>query len=109
MDSLRECKRVPFVHVPDSGLSMSMPKQTNQEIAVRGSTTPNSPTTSSSGPATPTVASRGKILMMAIIAGAVITNVYCTQPILPLIAAGLHVDLTTVDLVAAAALLGFSG
>ncbi|WP_233838395.1 MFS transporter [Paraburkholderia sp. ZP32-5] len=84
------------------------PKQTNQEIAVRGSTTPNSSTTSSAGPATPTVASRGKILMMAIIAGAVITNVYCTQPILPLIAAGLHVNLTTVDLVAAASLLGFS-
>lgn len=46
--------------------------------------------------------------MMAIIAGAVITNIYCTQPILPLIKAGLGVDLTTVDLVAAAALLGFS-
>jgi len=26
--------------------------------------------------------------MMAIIAGAVITNIYCTQPILPLIATG---------------------
>jgi predicted MFS family arabinose efflux permease len=38
----------------------------------------------------------------------VITNIYCTQPILPLIAAGLRVDLTTVDLVAGAALLGFS-
>jgi predicted MFS family arabinose efflux permease len=46
--------------------------------------------------------------MMAIIAGAVITNVYCIQPILPLIKAGLGVDLTMVDLVAAAALLGFS-
>jgi predicted MFS family arabinose efflux permease len=46
--------------------------------------------------------------MMAIIAGAVITNVYCIQPILPLIKAGLGVDLTTVDLVAGAALLGFS-
>jgi predicted MFS family arabinose efflux permease len=46
--------------------------------------------------------------MMAIIAGAVITNIYCTQPILPLIKAGFGVDLTTVDLVAAAALLGFS-
>lgn len=59
-------------------------------------------------PPTPAIASRGKIVMMAIIAGAVITNIYCTQPILPLIAAGLKVDLTTVDLVAAAALLGFS-
>lgn len=59
-------------------------------------------------PAAPAFASRGKILMMAIIAGAVITNIYCTQPILPLIAAGLRVDVTTVDLVAAAALLGFS-
>jgi len=46
--------------------------------------------------------------MMAIIAGAAITNIYCTQPILPLIAAGLHLNVTTVDLVAAAALLGFS-
>jgi predicted MFS family arabinose efflux permease len=54
------------------------------------------------------IASRSKIVMKAIIAGAVITNVYCTQPILPLIAAGLHLDLTSVDLVAAAALLGFS-
>lgn len=57
---------------------------------------------------TPAVASRGKIVMMAIIAGAVITNVYCTQPILPLIAAGLRVDITAVDFVAGAALLGFS-
>ncbi|WP_232071528.1 hypothetical protein [Paraburkholderia pallida] len=48
------------------------------------------------------VASRSKIVTMAIIAGAVITNVYRTQPILPLIAAGVHLDLTTVDLVAAA-------
>jgi len=46
--------------------------------------------------------------MMAVVAGAVITNIYCTQPILPLIAAGLQVNITTVDLVAAAALLGFS-
>lgn len=59
-------------------------------------------------PATPAVASRGKIIMMAVVAGAVITNIYCTQPILPLIAAGLRVDITAVDLVAAAALLGFS-
>ncbi|MGV8919097.1 MAG: MFS transporter [Pseudomonas sp.] len=46
--------------------------------------------------------------MMAIIAGAVITNIYCTQPILPLIASDLGIDVTTVDLVAAAALLGFA-
>jgi predicted MFS family arabinose efflux permease len=59
-------------------------------------------------PGTHPVASRGKIVMMAIIAGAVITNIYCTQPILPLIAASLHLNVTTVDLVAAAALLGFS-
>ncbi len=65
------------------------------------------PITPVSPPAPVTVA-RGKIVMMAIIAGAVITNVYCIQPILPLIKAGLGVDLTTVDLVAAAALLGFS-
>lgn len=56
----------------------------------------------------PAVASRGKIIMMAIIAGAVITNIYCTQPILPLIASDLGLDLTTVDLVAGAALLGFA-
>jgi predicted MFS family arabinose efflux permease len=57
---------------------------------------------------TPAIASRGKIIMMAIIAGAVITNIYCTQPILPLIASDLGLDLTTVDLVAGAALLGFA-
>lgn len=57
---------------------------------------------------TPAVASRGKIIMMAIIAGAVITNIYCTQPILPLIATDLGLDLTTVDMVAGAALLGFA-
>src|ERR1700754_870697 len=54
------------------------------------------------------IASRGRIVMMAIVAGAVITNIYCTQPILPLIASGLRVDLTAVDLVAGAALLGFA-
>lgn len=59
-------------------------------------------------PHAPTIASRSKIIMMAIIAGAVITNIYCTQPILPLIAKSLGLDLTTVDLVAGAALLGFS-
>jgi predicted MFS family arabinose efflux permease len=62
----------------------------------------------SNSPHTPAVASRGKIVMMAVIAGAVITNVYSTQPILPLIASDLRVDLTTVDLVAGAALLGFA-
>jgi predicted MFS family arabinose efflux permease len=46
--------------------------------------------------------------MMAIIAGAVITNLYCVQPILPLIAGGFGASLTAVDLVAGAALLGFS-
>jgi predicted MFS family arabinose efflux permease len=59
-------------------------------------------------PHAPTIASRSKIIMMAIIAGAVITNIYCTQPILPLIAQSLGLDVTTVDLVAGAALLGFS-
>jgi predicted MFS family arabinose efflux permease len=53
-------------------------------------------------------ASRGKIVMMAIIAGAVITNLYCVQPILPLIAASMGVDQSTIDLVAGAALLGFA-
>ncbi|PHV27991.1 MFS transporter [Janthinobacterium sp. BJB426] len=61
-------------------------------------------------PDAPTVASapRGKILIMAVIAGAVITNIYCTQPILPLIQSGLGVDLAAVNLVAGAALLGFA-
>ena len=58
-------------------------------------------------PATP-IASRSKIVLMAIIAGAVITNLYCTQPILPLIASDLKVDVATVDLVAGAGLLGFA-
>jgi predicted MFS family arabinose efflux permease len=62
----------------------------------------------SASPPTPAVASRGKIVMMAVIAGAVITNIYATQPILPLISSGLGIDLTTVDLVAGAALLGFA-
>jgi predicted MFS family arabinose efflux permease len=65
------------------------------------------PDTSANSPA-PAIASRGKIIMMAIIAGAVITNIYATQPILPLISSGLGLDLTTVDLVAGAALLGFA-
>ena len=65
------------------------------------------PLTSESSSA-PAVASRGKIIMMAIIAGAVITNIYCTQPILPLIASDLGLDLTTVDLIAGSALLGFA-
>jgi predicted MFS family arabinose efflux permease len=65
------------------------------------------PNTSVSPPA-PAIASRGKIVMMAVIAGAVITNIYATQPILPLISSGQGIDLTTVDLVAGAALLGFA-
>ncbi|VVE43588.1 MFS transporter [Pandoraea capi] len=70
--------------------------------------TPTSPSTPSAAAPPPEIASRSKIVMMAIVAGAVITNIYCTQPILPLIATSMHVDLGTVDLVAAAALLGFS-
>ncbi|KAF1031980.1 MAG: putative transporter [Burkholderia lata] len=58
--------------------------------------------------APPAAASRGKIVAMAAIAGAVVTNIYCTQPILPLIAQDLHVASATVDLVAGAALLGFA-
>lgn len=54
------------------------------------------------------VASRGTIITMAVIAGAVVTNIYCTQPILPLIAADLGEDLARVDLIAGAALLGFA-
>ena len=68
----------------------------------------NSLPLTSGSPATPTVASRGKIVMMAIVAGAVITNIYCTQPILPLIASGMNVDVAKVDLVAGSALLGFA-
>jgi len=64
--------------------------------------------TTLSTPANPPVASRGRIVMMAIIAGAVITNLYCVQPILPLIAADMHVGLQAVDMVAGAALLGFA-
>lgn len=56
----------------------------------------------------PPSASRGKIIVMGAIAGAVATNIYCTQPILPLIETGLGVDLAAVDLVAGAALLGFA-
>jgi MFS family permease len=54
------------------------------------------------------VASRGNIIMMGGIAGAVVTNIYCTQPILPLIAADLGIGVAAVDLVAGAALLGFA-
>ena len=56
----------------------------------------------------PATASRAKIVAMATIAGAVVTNIYCTQPILPLIAQDLHVAPATADLVAGAALLGFA-
>ncbi|TFV90178.1 MFS transporter [Oxalobacteraceae bacterium OM1] len=56
----------------------------------------------------PHTASRSRIVMMAVIAGAVITNLYCIQPILPLIADEMHVGLTAADLVAGAALLGFA-
>ncbi|CAB3772473.1 putative transporter [Burkholderia puraquae] len=56
----------------------------------------------------PATASRGKIVAMAAIAGAVVTNIYCTQPILPLIAQDLHADPATAALVAGAALLGFA-
>ena len=64
--------------------------------------------TSSHTLAPPPVASRSKIVMMAVIAGAVITNLYCIQPILPLIAADMQIGLSTVDLVASVALLGFA-
>lgn len=64
--------------------------------------------TLSNSSAPPAIASRGKIVMMAVIAGAVITNLYCIQPILPLIASDLRIGLGTVDLVASVALLGFA-
>ena len=87
----------------DRGMSLQVSERSNLKVnAVSGL-----PTTPIGSP-TPAVASRGKIVMMAVIAGAVITNIYCTQPILPLIRAGFKVDLSMVDLVAAAALLGFS-
>ena len=66
------------------------------------------PSANPAAPAATAYASRGKILMMAVIAGAVITNIYCTQPILPLIASGMKVDVARVDLVAGSALLGFA-
>lgn len=53
-------------------------------------------------------ASRGRIVLMAVIAGAVITNLYCIQPILPLIASDMQIGLTAADLVAGVALLGFA-
>lgn len=59
-------------------------------------------------PPPPPTASRGKIVMMAVIAGAVITNLYCIQPILRLIASDLGVGPATADLVASVALLGFA-
>ncbi len=68
----------------------------------------SSQTITPSSPEAPPVASRGKIVMMAVIAGAVITNVYATQPILPLIQSDMQVDVSMVDLVAGAALLGFA-
>src|SRR4051794_35967083 len=73
-----------------------------------GNTAKESVVSPTGSPQMPAIASRGKIVLMAIIAGAVITNVYCIQPILPLIASGLGVDLTAADLVAGAALLGFA-
>jgi MFS family permease len=60
------------------------------------------------GPDAAPPASRGTIVMMAVVAGAVITNLYCIQPVLPLIAADLGIGLSSVDLVAGAALLGFA-
>jgi len=65
-------------------------------------------TISPTSPAVQPAASRARILMMAVIAGAVITNLYCIQPILPLIAADLGLDLATADMVASVALLGFA-
>jgi predicted MFS family arabinose efflux permease len=75
----------------------------SKESAVNGQ-----PIASANSRAAPAVASRGKIVMMAVIAGAVITNIYCTQPILPLIASGMNVGVAMVDLVAGSALLGFA-
>lgn len=66
------------------------------EVAARPSTAELAPTP------------RAKIVMMAVIAGAVVTNIYCVQPILPLLAADLHISPANADLVAAAALLGFA-
>jgi len=69
---------------------------------------PGMPPIASPAATPPATASRGKIVAMAAIAGAVVTNIYCTQPILPLIAQDLHADPATADLVAGAALLGFA-
>jgi predicted MFS family arabinose efflux permease len=53
-------------------------------------------------------APHGKILMMAVIAGSVVTNIYCNQPILPLIAKALIANTIQVGFVAGATLLGFA-
>lgn len=68
----------------------------------------NTPPSTSKTAQPPATAPRGKIITMGVIAGAVVTNIYCVQPILPLIGDGLHVGQTAVDLVAGAALLGFA-
>ena len=51
---------------------------------------------------------RGAILAMAIVAGAVIGNVYFAQPMLPLIAADLHIPRASIGLVPGVMLAGFA-
>jgi len=53
-------------------------------------------------------ATRGQILAMAFTAGAVIANIYFSQPMLPLIARGLHAPAGAIGLVPACNLAGFS-
>ena len=54
-------------------------------------------------------ATRGQILAMASTAGAVVANIYFSQPMLPLIAASLHAPPWAIGLIPACTLAGFSG
>jgi predicted MFS family arabinose efflux permease len=51
---------------------------------------------------------RGKILGMAFVAGAVVTNIYFNQPMLPLIAADLHIPEGSIGLIPGFTLAGFA-
>ncbi len=57
----------------------------------------------------PPRATRGQILAMAFTAGAVVANIYFSQPMLPLIAASLHAPVGAIGLIPAFTLAGFAG
>ncbi len=56
----------------------------------------------------PPRATRGQILAMAFTAGAVVANIYFSQPMLPLIARDLHAPASSIGLIPACTLAGFS-